>query len=60
MPSNVGLYSRHSVIMRKTLFKFCGECGTKMPEAAETIKCPTCGADVEGKFCGQCGTKVRD
>ena len=37
--------------------KFCGECGTKKPEANV---CPNCGAKVnEGaKFCGECGTKL--
>lgn len=40
--------------------KFCGECGTKMPEVSAVVKCPICGADVSGKFCGECGTKVRD
>ena len=38
--------------------KFCGECGTKKPEAKV---CPNCGSNVnEGaKFCGECGTKLQ-
>lgn len=37
--------------------KFCGECGTKKPEANV---CKNCGTKLnEGaKFCGECGTKV--
>ncbi len=37
--------------------KFCGECGTKQPEAAAGWKCPQCGTMNTGKFCGECGTK---
>ncbi len=37
--------------------KFCGECGTKQPEAAAAWKCPQCGTMNTGKFCGECGTK---
>lgn len=38
--------------------KFCGECGTKKPEANV---CPNCGAKVNdgAKFCGECGTKLQ-
>ncbi|MBR2787133.1 MAG: SPFH domain-containing protein [Clostridia bacterium] len=38
--------------------KFCGECGTKKPEANV---CPNCGTKLnEGtKFCGECGTKIQ-
>ena len=38
--------------------KFCGECGTKKPEANV---CPNCGSKVnEGaKFCGECGSKLQ-
>ncbi len=37
--------------------KFCGECGTKIPQ--EKI-CPSCGAanPLTTKFCGECGTKL--
>ena len=35
--------------------KFCGNCGTKLPEG-----CPQCGAENPdgNKFCGQCGTPL--
>ncbi|MCR5147306.1 MAG: SPFH domain-containing protein [Clostridia bacterium] len=38
--------------------KFCGECGTKKPEANV---CPNCGAKINdgAKFCGECGTKLQ-
>ena len=38
--------------------KFCGECGTKKPQANV---CPNCGTKLtEGaKFCGECGTKIQ-
>ena len=38
--------------------KFCGECGTKKPEANV---CQNCGAAVKegAKFCGECGTKLQ-
>ena len=38
--------------------KFCGECGTKKPEANV---CPNCGTKLNesAKFCGECGTKVQ-
>ena len=37
--------------------KFCGECGTAIPQI---IKCASCGADIEAgmKFCGNCGAPV--
>ena len=39
--------------------KFCPECGTKKPEAAESAgwACPKCGASNTGKFCSECGEK---
>ena len=41
----------------KVTGKFCGECGTKRPEANV---CKNCGATLSDgvKFCGECGTKV--
>ncbi|MDD5893081.1 MAG: SPFH domain-containing protein, partial [Coriobacteriaceae bacterium] len=37
--------------------KFCGECGTPRPVAAQAEwRCPSCGATNTGKFCGECGT----
>lgn len=37
--------------------KFCGECGTPRPAAAQAEwHCPSCGASNTGKFCGECGT----
>ena len=37
--------------------KFCGECGTKLPEPMN--HCPTCNKDwpINMKFCGECGFK---
>lgn len=37
--------------------KFCGECGTKLPETMN--HCPTCNKDwpLTMKFCGECGYK---
>lgn len=37
--------------------KFCGECGTKLPEPMN--HCPTCNKDwpITMKFCGECGFK---
>lgn len=41
--------------------KFCGECGTKKPEAPKANVCPKCGATVQpgAKFCGECGEKLQ-
>lgn len=39
--------------------KFCGNCGTPVPEAAQEVKCPNCGTMTSQAFCGNCGTKVR-
>jgi len=39
--------------------KFCSECGTAKPEAAEEVKCAKCGfvpeAGTAPKFCSECG-----
>lgn len=39
--------------------KFCGNCGTKMPEAPAKRFCVQCGQEIVGgaKFCGNCGAK---
>ena len=41
--------------------KFCGDCGTKLPEKVEAKKrfCTECGAEIgDGmKFCGECGAR---
>ena len=39
--------------------KFCGECGTPVPQAPQEIACPNCGNRTTAAFCGNCGTKVR-
>ena len=36
--------------------KFCGSCGTPVPQA---IECPSCGTMTDQTFCGNCGTKVK-
>jgi membrane protease subunit (stomatin/prohibitin family) len=39
--------------------KFCGDCGTKLPEASAEQFCTQCGQEVAvgAKFCGNCGAK---
>ena len=41
--------------------KFCGDCGTRLPEKVEAKKrfCTECGAEIgDGmKFCGECGAR---
>lgn len=38
--------------------KFCLECGEKVENNSELIKCPNCGKTVhKGKFCSECGYK---
>ncbi|MBD5465293.1 MAG: hypothetical protein HDR22_05670 [Lachnospiraceae bacterium] len=37
--------------------KFCGNCGTPMPQKKV---CPKCGSEVTGKFCSNCGTAVEE
>jgi membrane protease subunit (stomatin/prohibitin family) len=39
--------------------KFCGNCGTKLPEASAKRFCTQCGQEVAAgaKFCGNCGAK---
>lgn len=51
----------------KDTAKFCGKCGNKVPDAAETpsandagVTCPKCGNVLKAgaKFCGKCGTRL--
>ena len=36
---------------------FCGQCGSRKPEANPNWTCPSCGTVNSGNFCGQCGSR---
>ena len=41
--------------------RFCGECGTPVPQPVQVKACPSCGQKVSGgAFCPNCGASLKD